>query len=107
MSTSHFPLYNIVENQLPVVEELIPLTNDIKDQLAQDIKGLNQETQERVYGIIKSYDINSSKPTTLLELPFSGKQLKSGVKFDIENFPIKLQYMLLTFITLHNNSEDS
>jgi len=101
-TSSHFPLYNIILSQ--VNYDLEEISGDTKEILAKDIKNLNQECQERIYGIIKSYDIDSQDPTSVYELPYSGRQLKSGIKFDIDSLPLKLQHMLLTFLTVHKDS---
>ena len=50
------------------------------------LKTFDRETSELVYALIKSFDVTSSNPT-VVGLPFGGKQLKTGPKFDLDNFP--------------------
>ncbi|ADD94706.1 hypothetical protein [uncultured phage MedDCM-OCT-S09-C23] len=95
--TSKFPLYASMENLVSdTVEELS--VEDKKDLISK-IKSFDRHAHELVYALIKAYGINENISTT--NLPFESKQLKTGIKFNIANFPPKLQHVLKKFATMH------
>lgn len=59
---------------------------------------------ELVYAIIRCYQLHEGSLETYI-LPYGGRKLKKGIKFDFDKFPEKLQHLLLTFITLHRESQ--
>ena len=96
--TNKFPLYSSMANLVP--EKATPLTDTEKKDLATKIRSFDRNTQELIYALIKSYDINNSG-RGIATLPFGGKTLKSGLKFDINALPSRLQRILLKFSALH------
>ncbi len=95
--TSKFPLYASMANLVPQDPEELSTTE--KKDLITKIKSFDRHTHELVYALIKAYGINENITTT--NLPFSSKSLKTGIKFDINNLPLKLQHILKKFATMH------
>jgi len=75
------------------------LSTTEKKDLITKIKSFDRHTHELVYALIKAYGIDENITTT--NLPFSSKSLKTGIKFDINNLPLKLQHILKKFATMH------
>ncbi len=95
--TSKFPLYASMANLVPQDPEELSTTE--KKDLITKIKSFDRHTHELVYALIKAYGIDENITTT--NLPFSSKSLKTGIKFDINNLPLKLQHILKKFATMH------
>tara|TARA_B100001769_G_C21681474_1_gene377393 strand:+ start:120 stop:422 length:303 start_codon:yes stop_codon:yes gene_type:complete len=98
--TSTFPLYNSIKNITDFSKELQP-----KDLLtvSHKIKKLDKSTHELIYALIKSYQIDNKQNKAHM-LPYESKQLKTGVKFDMNNIPKELQCMLSKFLEMHEKS---
>jgi hypothetical protein len=90
---------------IPVYEMLSESSMDIelsleeKEMLTRNVKEMNQIGHELVYVIIKSYEKENSKDITAY--PYEGKPLKTGVKFDIDNFDNRLKQIIFKFSKLH------
>ena len=95
--TSKFPLYASMANLVPQDPEELSLVE--KKELIVKIKSFDRHTHELVYALIKAYGINENVTTT--NLPFGSKNLKTGIKFNINNLPLKLQHVLKKFATMH------
>ena len=100
--TSHFPLFDSTLNLTS--KNVTELSHEEKSKLALDIKNFGKNAQELIYGLIKSYDINIGESSPI-GLPFNGKKLKSGPKFNLVEMPLRLQHMLLQFVKMHKESE--
>ena len=94
-----FPLYSTISGQ--VGSSPSPLSETTKTQLCLDIRSFDVEAQERVYGLIKSHDTCASEAPSVVGLPFSGSSLKTGIKFDLDSLPVRLQSILFAFACLH------
>jgi len=99
--TSKFPLYNSIKNVTNFDNEL---TKEEILNVALKIKKLDKQTHELVYAIIKSYQIDHKENKSHI-LPYDSKQLKTGIKFNMENLPKDLQNMLVKFLDLHEKSK--
>jgi hypothetical protein len=92
MNYPNFPLYESLKNN-----EFKELTDDEKDTLVEKIKNMNDEKQEIVYALMKVYYIEEKNTVSSNELPYNGKELKNRLKFDMDQIPSKLQYILKLF----------
>lgn len=92
MNYPNFPLYDSLKNN-----EFKELTDDEKDTLVEKIKSMNDEKQEIVYALMKVYYMEEQNRLISNELPYNGKELKNRLKFDLDQIPSKLQYILKLF----------
>ena len=94
----NFPLYTSLKQTVTSTE---PLSDSDKAFLCNSIKN-----DEVLYALIKAYsldiDINNLNTNSL----YDAKQLKSGLKFTLNNLPVQLQNILLTFVKqmINNNT---
>ena len=93
MNFPNFPLYASLKK-----DEYKELTETEKDELTDLIKAMNEDRHSTVYALIRSYHLDHD--VTIQVLPYSGKQLKTGPKFDIDCFPSQLQNILYQFATI-------
>ncbi len=98
--TTRFPLYDSLINVVSVDEE--PPNAEIQLEISQKIKKFDKNAQELVYALIKAYQIKNPC-TNQHTIPFEGKQLKSGLKFDMSKLPEHLQKIISKFVELHEN----
>ena len=90
---SCFPLYDSLIEK--ITSQDIEIDDGVKDNFIKFIKDLDKENTELIYAVIKKYDIEHGNSNNLF--PYGGKQLKSGYKFDFNNFPQDLQKILILF----------
>lgn len=95
--TSKFPLYTSIKNITDFDKEL---SHQELVNVSQKIKKLDKNTHELVYALIKSYQIDNKENKAHM-LPYESKQLKTGIKFDMNNIPKGLQNMLAKFLEMH------
>ena len=95
--TSKFPLYTSIKNITDFEKEL---SHQELVNVSQKIKKLDKNTHELVYALIKSYQIDNKENKAHM-LPYESKQLKTGIKFDMNNIPKGLQNMLAKFLEMH------
>ena len=102
---SKFPLYDDLNKQIEI-NSLIEsdLSNDDKIVFINDIKNLDAYSQELFYTLIRYYQMNNHDGIQILNLPYSAKKLKSGYKFDLDNFPNHLKQMLFLFVKKNKDS---
>ncbi len=98
-----FPLYNSLKNR--IAKDTPKLTAEGKIALAQKIKNFDKHAQELVYALIKAHSLSHENIVT--GLPYKGKILKSGPKFDLEELPCELQLILCKFSELHLSSHQN
>jgi hypothetical protein len=94
---SNFPLYNILEQSVSNEQSV---SEQSKVELVASIKILDALEQELVYTLIRTFQSNHHNETTS-DIPYQGKQMKKGIKFDINLVPDKLIKMLEKFIEIH------
>jgi len=74
------------------------ITEEEKDTLFENIKTMTDDKQEILYALIKAYYMEEQQQyMTTNELPYGGKVLKNRLKFDLDQIPSKLQYILNSF----------
>tara|TARA_Y100000996_G_scaffold253790_1_gene199682 strand:- start:2727 stop:3047 length:321 start_codon:yes stop_codon:yes gene_type:complete len=102
---SKFPLYDDLNKQITINKlENIDLQIEEKKKFISDIKKLDSYSQELFYTLIRYYQMNNHDGIQSINLPFNAKKLKSGYKFDLDNFPDHLKQMLYLFIKKNKES---
>jgi hypothetical protein len=91
-----FPLYSTLVKEL----DDVPVNLLQKQAIMNNIKKINTQGYEYIYGLIISYYIDQNKKNAET-IPYEGKQLKTGVKFNLEDLPDKLQKLIYLFIEKH------
>ena len=102
-----------MQNSLPVYDNIVnkignnqtyDINVDMKRKLIDNITE-NPDTHELVFVIIRIYQVKNSNNVS--SLPYQTKFLKTkkGYKFDVDNLPKKLQYILIKFYELHYQSK--
>lgn len=88
----NFPLYTSLKK-----DEFDELKDEEKDQLVESIKGMTEDQQNIIFALIRAYHLDHNKESSNQDLPYGGKILKSGHKFDVDMLPSKLQFILYSF----------
>lgn len=71
-----------------------------KDTLLQKLQKASPPQQETIYVMIRSHQLQNGTVHNCLALPYNGKRMKRGIKFDLDKFPDELLYKLQTlFLT--------
>lgn len=96
----NFPLYKSL-----CTDDFKELNDLQKDELLSRIKDMNDDKHNVLYALIYAYHI--SHDTHIQELPYGGKSLKNGLKFDIDHLPSKLQSMLFQFSAIDHSNRQS
>lgn len=92
---SNFPLYDNFAKGISKKD----LTASQKGDFTKKIKNIDTIGAELIYALIKVYQIQNDKNT--VKLPYEGKRLKTGMKFDLELFPKELKQILYKFLLTH------
>ena len=92
------PVYNLIKLSL-VDDTNVDLTEVEKLDLVQAITNINKSGSELIYSIIRSYENDVGSDNTI---PFNGRIQKSGIRFELDSFDIKLKRILQKFIDIHN-----
>ena len=90
MKFPNFPLYASLKK-----DDFKEIIDSEKDELLESIKVMNEDQQSHIYALIRAYHLDTD--TSIQEIPYGGRMLKSGLKFDIACLPSKLQYILYSF----------
>lgn len=102
-----------MQNSLPVYDNIVnkisnnesfDISKEDKLNLIDNINN-NPDTHELIFVIIRIYQIKNSNNVS--SLPYQTKFLKTkkGYKFDADNLPKKLLYILIKFYDLHDKSK--
>lgn len=92
----NFTLYNILHNEASNED----MNLEEKTILVKQLKKIDLEGCELVYAIIRCYQIENDSHISNA-LPYDGRIVKTGMKWDIENIPTKLLRMIETFLKKH------
>lgn len=104
MNFSGFPLYSTLLKEVDTdiknkgIEPTSPISLVSKQFVMNHIKKIDKQNFEYIYCLILSYYIDTNKKN-VQTIPYEGKQLKSGIKFNFEDLPNKLQRIIYTFIS--------
>ena len=94
-----FPLYDTFYKSTKQLEH-IPLTELQLDDFLRNIQLVTNH--EIFYMLIRVFSIEHNLKD---QIPYNGKQLNKGIRFDLKQCPTHLQQILYTFITKHLNTE--
>jgi len=94
-SASSFPLYDTLIQMASNSQ-----TDVDKSKLIKSIHSLDQDGKNKVYALIRYYDLNHAHTVPEI-LPFGGHFVNHELTFDLNNFPPELQHILHEFVKLH------
>jgi len=93
MNFPNFPLYHSIN-----LDDFKELSVEEKDKFMDLFKDMPEDKHKIIYALVRAYHLDND--INVQEIPYGGKNLKSGLKFDFDNLPSKLQFMLYTFSSL-------
>ena len=98
MNFPKLPIYDTLKKN-----EFKELNDEEKDKLVEQLKVMTDEKHEIIYSIMKAFYIEEHQNYMPVEneLPYSGKILKNRLKFDLDQIPSKLQFMLKSFLDIN------
>ena len=89
---ANFPLYTSLK--------MIKNTTEIDGKkFIKMFKKIDQKSHELIYALIRSFQMEKNIDVLNAALPFEGRQLKSGHRFNFDKLPLQLQHILYEFIT--------
>lgn len=91
---SSFPLYDTISNSTADKKNL-ELSPEEKDVFLEDIQKVKVADFELFYMLIKMYAQEQQEKEFL---PYGGKKLKKGIRFDLGDCPPHLQQILYKFL---------
>lgn len=98
MNFPNFPLYSSLRR-----DDFTELSSEHKDELVDMIKKMSDAEHAILFALITAYHLEHDKH--LQDLPYGGKSLKNGHKFDVDCLPSKLQYILFSFCHYQKSKE--
>ena len=102
--TSTFPLYDTLYNQVRQSNTMHPeITQSQKQLIISFIDSSQEHIHELIYVLIRMYQLQHSD-TQLFTLPYGAKQIKKGLKFNINKFPHTLTHIIHQFVITHTNT---
>lgn len=90
MNFPNFPLYSSLRR-----DDFAELTTEQKDELVEMVKKMNDQEHGVLFALITAYHLEHDKH--IQDLPYGGKLLRNGHKFDVDCLPSKLQFILYSF----------
>lgn len=96
---SSFPLYDVLITTVQS-QTISELKSTEKNKLIKCIQTLDQDGKNKIYALIRYYGLNQSENSEII--PFGGYSVNDELIFDLERFPLELQYILLEFTKLHS-----
>jgi hypothetical protein len=89
-----FALYDKLLNDIKNANR--PITDQDADQFVNNVPKLTPENKELCFAIIRNYQIKNDSAGTFI-IPYGGKHLKKGIRFNFEEFPEPLKKLLIEF----------
>ena len=99
---SNFPLFDTLSSQT----ENKDLTTGQKDELMKMIKTIDEEGSERIYVLIRMFQLENSEDKSTFKIPYGGKYVKTDLKFDLNDLPYQLKQIIYKFVVMHNKTMD-
>ena len=101
---SNFPLYDNLSVDIPKKD----LTVLQKEEFVNKIEKIDTTGRDLVFALIQFYRIETGEQD-LMNVPYKGSSVSSvkntlDLTWSLNDFPIKLRYILYKFIILHSNS---
>ncbi len=97
MNFPNFPLYASLRR-----DDFEELTVEQKDNLIEQIKKMTDAEHGVIFALIVAYHLEHDKH--IQDLPYGGKQLRNGHKFDVDCLPSKLQFILHAFVQYQSSN---
>ena len=97
-----FPLYNSLSQDISNID----LSAKQKTELMKLIKNIDNDGAERIYVLIKMFQIENSKEKNILGIPFNGKYIKADLEFDLNELPNELKQIIYKFTKMHSVTMD-
>lgn len=94
---SNFPLFNVLNNNIPLKKDLTVVE---KNDFMKKIQTLDIDGFELIYTLIKYYYIQKENGS-LLSLPYNGIINKDNIQFNLLDLPIPLRHIVYKFICIH------
>ena len=94
---SNFPLYDTLSIDLPNID----ITEKQKEDLLKLIKTIDTDGIERIYVLIRMYQLENSDDKSTFKIPYGGKYVKNDIKFDLNDLPNELKQLLYKFVNIH------
>jgi len=101
--SNNFPLYDSILSQLSDADTSTALSVEKKHELIEYVKKSGADIHELFYMLLKVHNVNSGYASQT-NLPFNGKEQKTGLKFDLDTLPIILQHILYKFSKIQQSS---
>lgn len=89
------PLYQ----QLKKESLSVDMTVEEKEEFVKLVKTLDESGNEIIYILIRLYELDTTSKSA--ELPYGSKFTTKELKFDIENIPIQLRWIIYKFTKKH------
>jgi len=89
---ANFPLYTSLKTITKNTTEI-----DGK-KFIKMFKKIDPKSHELIYALIRSFQMEKNIDVLNAALPFEGRQLKSGYRFNFDKLPLHLQHILYEFI---------
>jgi hypothetical protein len=89
------PLYQTLKKDALTID----LSADQKDEFVKLVKTLDETGLEIVYILIRMYELDTTSKSE--ELPYGSKFTSKELKFDLENIPYQLKWILYKFVKKH------
>ena len=96
---NNFPLYETLNSELSATD-LKDLSVKQKEKCIEKLKHLDQNGQELVYMLIRS----SSEDISFV--PFGGQLWKNDIRFNFNDFPVRLKHLINKFLDLHTARQE-
>jgi hypothetical protein len=97
---SNFPLYD----SLISYTKNLDLNSTEKDDLIKMIKNIDEEGAERIYVLIRMYQLENNEDKSTFKIPYGGKYVKNDIKFDLNDLPNQLKQIIYKFVLMHNKT---
>lgn len=114
---NNFPLFDLLydktndKGEMPM-NELVELVTNLRVLLSNTNNV--QNVQSILFVLIRIYSLRFSNKDNVFDVPFAGEKLGNkgdnkifDIKFDIRNFPSRLQYILLEYTRLEMNKTNN
>lgn len=96
-----FPLFDTIKKEVDMDPEFKLSDTELRI-LAQKINKFDQESHEKIYVLIKMYQMKEGIVT--YDLPYGGRNRDGDINFTLEDFPNILVHMLKIFVDKHEIS---
>ena len=58
------------------------------------VKNIDLDGSERIYVLIRMYQLENNEDKTTFKIPYGGKYVKNDLKFDLNELPFELKQIL-------------